>query len=174
MSYEIYRNREMKRLELVSRMRKGLCLYHYLIDPIFGFINARIQTWLPFGVQVCLNGREWLARQMDNAGIRYRRRDNCFAWVSDAERAQKLLDRQLKTAWPALLRRIARMLNPSHGTIFADFPIDYYWSIYQSEWATDIMFENSAALAEVYPALVQHGITCFSSPDVMPNGSNEP
>jgi hypothetical protein len=26
---------------------------------------ARIQTWFPFNIQVGLNGREWLARQMD-------------------------------------------------------------------------------------------------------------
>ena len=167
MSYEIFRNPDTKHLELVSRLRKGLCLYHYFIDPIFGFMNARIQTWLPFGIQVCLNGREWLARQMDKAGIRYRRRDNCFPWVSDVQRAQGLLDRQLNSAWPSTLHRIARMLNPAHAKILAGFPIDYYWSTYQSEWATDIMFRDSAALAEIYPALLQHGITAFSSPDVM-------
>jgi len=77
------------------------------------------------------------------------------------------MDRQLKSAWPKLLGRIARMLNPAHGSIFEDFPVDYYWSVYQSEWATDAMFKNSSALAEIYPALVQHGITAFSSPDVM-------
>ncbi len=166
-SYEIFRNRDIKRLELVSRPRKGLALYHYFIDPVFGFMSARIQTWLPFGIQLCINGREWLARAMDRTGLAYRRRDNCFVRLQEVERAQRLMNRQLELDWPATLDRIARMINPAHTAMFRDFPADYYWSVYQSEWATDLMFRNSRALAAIYPALVQHGITTFSSPDVM-------
>jgi hypothetical protein len=57
-SFEVYRNRETKKLELVSRLRKCLFLYDYWIHPVFGFMNARIQTWFPFPLQICLNGRE--------------------------------------------------------------------------------------------------------------------
>ena len=60
MSYEIYKDKANKKLVLEPRQRKFLHLYHYWIDPIFGFMNARIQTWFSFNVQVCLNGREWL------------------------------------------------------------------------------------------------------------------
>jgi hypothetical protein len=35
--------------------------------------------------------------------------------------------------------------------MFAAFPVHYYWSTYQSEWATDILFRNSAGLARLYP-----------------------
>lgn len=167
MSYDIFRNRDAKRLELVSRSRKGLALYHYFIDPVFGFMHARIQTWLPFGIQLCLNGREWLARAMDHAGLAYLRRDNCFTRLVDVQRTQALMSRQLKLAWPAALDRIARLINPAHGQIFRSFHADYYWSVHQSEWATDVMFRSNSALAQIYPALVQHGITTFSSPDVM-------
>ena len=130
-------------------------------------MHARIQTWLPFGIQICINGREWLARMLDQAGLRYRRRENCFVGLGDVERAQRLMDRQLELAWPAALDRIARAINPAHGRMFEGFLADYYWSVYQSEWATDVMFRNSSALAAIYPALVQHGIQSFSSPDVM-------
>ena len=61
MSFDIYRNKDKKKLELVYRPRKCLFLYHYWIDDQFGWMNARIQSWLPFPIQVCLNGREWLA-----------------------------------------------------------------------------------------------------------------
>jgi hypothetical protein len=166
-SFDIFRNRAAKRLELVPRLRKCKFLYHYLIHPVFGFMSARIQTWLPFSVQVCLNGREWLACQMQAAGIRFRRRDNCFIRVDGVRRAQRLLNEQLHLAWPIHLRRIARMLNPAHGRMFAGTWVDYYWSVYQSEWATDVMFEDAASLAELYPSLVIGGITQMSSADVM-------
>jgi hypothetical protein len=121
-SFEIYRNRESKQLELQPRYRKCLFLYHYQIHPVFGFLNARIQTWFPFPIQICLNGREWLARQMQAAGLEYVRQDNCFPWIADWAKAQHLMDRQGKTKWPKLLTGLAQQLNPIHEEIFTLFP----------------------------------------------------
>jgi hypothetical protein len=166
-SFEIVRDRASKRIEAEPRYRKCLHLYHYQIHPRFGFMSARIQTWFPFRIQICLNGREWLARSMDAAGLRYVRRDNCFTWLKHPARAQHLMDQQLRSDWPVLLSEIARSLNPLHATMFAAFPMQYYWSTYQSEWATDVMFRDRATLAHLYPRLVQHGLTTFLSPDVM-------
>jgi hypothetical protein len=166
-SFEIHRNRETKKLELEPRYRKCLFLYHYWMHPQFGFLNARIQTWFPFPVQICLNGREWLARQLEAAGLEYARQDNCFPWIADWAKAQRLLDRQQKANWPKLLGGMARQLNPIHGKIFRKHPVSYYWSTYQSEWAIDIVFREAADLRRLYPRLVHHGMTTFSSPDVM-------
>jgi hypothetical protein len=167
LSYELVRDREAKRLVLLPRHRKCLFLYHYQIHPVLGFMHARIQTWFPFSIQICLNGREWLARSMDAAGIGYVQRDNCFTWLEHPERAQQFMDQQLLSAWPELLQDIARSLNPLHETMFQACPIDYYWSTHQSEWATDILFRDAASLARLYPKLVHHGLTTFLSPDVM-------
>ena len=166
-TYEVHRSRERKRLELQLRTTKCKFLYHYMVDPVFGFMNARIQTWFPFTVQLCLNGREWLGRTLDRAGHGYERRDNCFARIDDAAKAQKLMDEQLEIAWPKELGRITRLLNPAHGRVFKGMPIDYYWSVHQSEWATDVMFHDAASLAALYRPLVHHGIETFSSGDVM-------
>ena len=166
-SFDIHRNRQTKRLELVTRYRKCLHVYHYAIHPLLGFMNARIQTWFPFNVQVCINGREWLSRQMDEKAMAYQRRDNCFTWIEDLHKAQDLMDDQLRTSWPSLLKDIARTLNPFHEEIFKEFPAEYYWSAYQSEWATDIMFRGPEDLARLYPSLVYHAVATFSSPDVL-------
>ena len=167
MSYDVYRNRETKRLELVTRRRKCLHLYHYYVHPVFGFMNVRIQTWFPFNIQVCINGREWLSRQMDKAGMAYQRRDNCFTWLEDTKKAQDLMNQQLRACWPDLLKEIALTINPAQEEIFKDFPSDYYWSVFQSEWASDIMFRSPDDLAKIYPSLVYHAVATFSSPDVM-------
>jgi len=166
-SYEIVRDPKAKRLRLAPRHRKCLHLYHYQFHPLFGFMHARIQTWLPFSVQICLNGREWLARSMDQAGLHYIQRDNCFTWLEQPEPAQRLMDQQVQAAWPALLNGIARSLNPEHEPMFQAFPVEYYWSTYQSEWATDILFRDARTLDRLYPKLVQHGLTTFLSADVM-------
>jgi hypothetical protein len=165
-SFEIYHNRESKKLELQPRYRKCLFMYHYQIHPVFGFLNARIQTWFPFPIQICLNGREWLACQMQAAGLEYVRQDNCFPWIADWAKAQRLMDRQGKTKWPQLLTGLAQQLNPIHGEIF-QHPVPYYWSTYQSEWAIDIVFREAADLRRLYPRWVHHAMTTFSSSDVM-------
>jgi hypothetical protein len=166
-TYEVYRNAKEKTITLEPRIRKCLFLYHYWIDERFGFMHGRIQTWYPFTIRICLNGREWCARQMDRAGIRYDRRDNCFVWVEDVRAAQTLLDAQLATDWPAVLKSIARRLNPVHETMLFPYRIDYYWSTYQSEWATDLMFRSPRDVQGLYPSLVRGGISAFSSVDVM-------
>ena len=124
-SFEIVRDRASERIEAEPRYRKCLHLYHYQIHPRFGFMSARIQTWLPFRIQICVNGREWLACSMDAAGRHYVQRDNCFTWLEHPEQAQRLMDQQLRFDWPVLLSGIARSLNPLHETMFAAFPMEY-------------------------------------------------
>jgi hypothetical protein len=167
MGFDIYRNAETKRLELVSRYRKCLHCYWYAIHPECGFLNVRLRTWFPFDVQICLNGREWLARQLDGAALPYERHDNCFTDVADFARAQALLDAQLRTDWPTLLDGLAQTVNPLREALFGDFCPGYYWSTYQSEWATDLVFADPEELRRLYPLLVRHAMTTLSSPDVL-------
>lgn len=166
-SFEVYRNREAKKLQLQARRRQCLFLYHYWIHPQLGFLHARIQTWFPFTVQVCLNGREWLARQMDQAGLEYARQGNCFPWIQDWSRAQQLMNKQVQAPWPKLLNAIAHQLNPQHAEIFHAFAVQYYWSTYQSEWAIDLAFRSAQALQRLYPRLLRHGMTNLGSADVL-------
>src|SRR3954454_14290408 len=82
-SFAVAPNRQTRRLEVVHRPRKCLHYYLYRIDPAFGWMHVRLQTWAPYEIQVYVNGREWLARQMDRAGIGYRRSDNKITQVDD-------------------------------------------------------------------------------------------
>lgn len=166
-SFDMFRCRERRQLILQRRERKCLHIYQYWMHPELGFLHGRIQTWFPFPIQICLNGREWLARQMDAVGLGYTRRDNCFVSVEDYARAQKLLDQQCHADWPALLNALAGELNPAHSAIFEGFTANYYWSTRQSEWATDIVFRRGESLQRLYPRLLRHGITSFGSNDVL-------
>jgi hypothetical protein len=74
--------------------------------------------------------------------------------LEDPEQAQRLIHQQVRAtehakegAWPELLNAIARELNPLHQEMFQTWPAEYYWSTYQSEWATDIMFRDAGSLA---------------------------
>jgi hypothetical protein len=166
-TYEVRRNGQTKRLDLVLAQRKCLHLYFYFVDREFGMMHVRLQTWLPMTMQVCINGREYLARQMDAAGIGYERRDNCFTRIDDLPAAQRWMDRldgrKFARVWSALAKRLNPWLAPRSAFKFGR----YYWTVRQSEYATEIMFRDEKSLAEIYPRLAEHGWRCFAARDVL-------
>ena len=154
-----------QRPKIVAARRKCLCLYFYFVDRELGFMHVRIATWFPFTVQICLNGHDWLARKMDQHGMAYRKRDNAFLWIEDPQRAQRFADRFARKNWPQILTAFARRVNPLMKSLLKD--MDYYWVTEQAEFATDVMFQNPAALAELYENLLKHATNCFGAEDVM-------
>jgi hypothetical protein len=166
-SVEVHRNPDSKHLELRPRERKCLHIYYYFADREFGLMHVRLQTWLPMSIQVCVNGREYLARQMDREGIGYEQRDNCFVAIDDLPRAQELLDRLTTKRWQGMLGRLAERVNP---WVRPEMGLDlhgYYWSVRQGEYATDVMFRDKQALQEIYPELVRHATQHFSCRDCL-------
>jgi len=160
--------RDRRWLQPVREQRKCLHLYHYYEHPVVGRCHVRLQTWYPFSVDVCLNGRLWLAKQMDAAGLGYRRADNCFIELADPARAQALADAQHQTNWLELLNGLLAPAHPLREQILKPFPnLFYYWSVTQSEYATDLLFTEEADLARIYRAFVIHGLCTFQSSDVM-------
>jgi DNA-binding PadR family transcriptional regulator len=147
--------------------RKCMHLYFYYLDREFGLMHVRLATWLPFGLDVCLNGREYLARRMNQAGIGYEQRDNCFTRIDDLPRAQRMLQDLEGRKWERFLNTLARRVNPLVGARGKLQVRSYYWSLSESEYATDVMFRDAPALAGVYPALVDHAIKRFDSQDVL-------
>jgi hypothetical protein len=128
---------------------------------------VRVATWLPFGIQVCLNGREYLARRMSKAGIAFEQRDNCFVRIEDLPRAQEMMRDLEKRNWERWLQMLAGRVNP---LLDRDRGLDlhpYYWSVCESEYATDVMFRDAAALKRVYPALLNHAVQRFGGEDVL-------
>jgi hypothetical protein len=167
LSYEVYRNCKEKLLQLRLKPRKCLHYYQYWMHPELGLMHARIQTWFPFTIHACVNGREWLARTLRREGIGFEKRENCFTWLEDVPRAQALMNAQLRTDWCKLLNGLAAKLNPAHGHIFKRCLLSYYWSAPQTEWATDVMFKDAGSLQQVYPWLVREAIAAFGAVDVL-------
>ena len=145
--------------------RKCLFLYFYFLDREFGFCHVRVPTWFPFTVQVYVNGHEWLARQMDKRGLRYRRLENAFLWLEDPGRVQRLADRFAPLPWPAILDRFARQVNPLLRDELAGYR--YYWATHQAEYSTDVLFTSRTALRALYARLLRHATLCLRAEDVL-------
>src|SRR5437016_5703821 len=62
-TYTVGGNPQSKMLEAHLGLGKCLHYYFYHFHPVFGFMHLRLQSWFPFLIHICLNGRNWLARQ---------------------------------------------------------------------------------------------------------------
>ena len=166
-TYFLRGNRQAQKLEFTLQSGKGQHFYFYHLHREFGLMHLRLQSWFPFQVHICINGREWLSRQMDRHQMDYSPKENCFTWISHVHGAQRLLDQQLQMDWPQQLDRILRQNHPLAAEICRPLGLKYYWTTQESEYATDLMFHSPKPLQRIYPALVRHAITSFSSADVM-------
>ena len=167
LTYFVRRDRAQKKL--VLRLEPGKCLHYYFYyhHEALGFLHLRLQTWFPFQVMVCLNGRHWLAQQMQQAGLGYQQRENCFPWLEDVAQTQALARAQLQTHWPQRLAPLLEQCHPLAAELCRPLALSYYWSVSESEYATDVMFKTPQALARLYPAMLRHGIQHFGSVEVL-------
>ena len=167
-SASIHRNAKTCHLELNFVPRKCKFYYVYLIDPAFGWMHIRIQSWLPFDVQVYVNGRSYLRQQLDKAGIRYVQNENSFRRIDDLGKAQELLDQMIALNWPKVLGGLlSPWLPSSEEGLLPEGPERYYWTFRQTEVATDVLFRDAETLAGIYPRLCRHAIEGLSCQDIL-------
>src|SRR3954471_18503164 len=128
-------------------------------------MHVRLQSWAPYSIQVYVNGREWLARQLDRRGIAHSKSDNKITWVVEATR--QLCESFTHTAWPSFLDRLARMVNPLLPDLQQAGFGSYWWVIDQCEDATDLLFKERGVLETVRDDLVAAAMTGFGATDVL-------
>lgn len=141
------------------RMEYSRCkhLYFYYDHPDYGFLSVRLQTWFPFGIQIAINGREWLRRSLEKEGIEFVIHGNKFLHIADYGRAQELLNTQIDTRWVELLAGFLPEVFPSMEQTLGP-ELSYYWTLWQSEWATDFIFENPYTLRLFMDGLLRHAL----------------
>jgi len=160
-------NRQSKKLELFSQSRYCKHLYFYFIDREFGLMHIRLQTWLPFTMQVCLNGRRWLGNRLQQAGIPFVQHDNTFTEIADVPRAQQFMNQLMQRQFAPYLNHLVKLISPLARHPEWKLPNGYYWSFQEVETATDIMFRDADSLSRLYPSLLQHAMLVCNSTDVL-------
>jgi hypothetical protein len=143
-TFTVRRDREKRQLRLLPRDATCLHFYFYFLDRDLGLMHLRLQIWLPLAIPVCVNGRGWLARQMQRAGIAYEQKDNCFMPVADLARAQARMDRLVNLPWAKMLNRWAQEVNPWLAAGARPRLRRCYGAVRQGEYASDVMLMNTA------------------------------
>jgi hypothetical protein len=164
-TFRVRKNQQTGHIEIRKEDARCQHFYHYFLHEQIGLCYVRVQSWFPFTIRIGLNGRTWLAQQLQRHGIGYRRQDNIFLAIDDWQRAQQLMDEQLRTDWPKLLNGFAASTNPLTPYLQKHAP--YYWVTEQSEWASDLLFHSAADLAPWYPRFVRHSIEVLGCRDIL-------
>jgi hypothetical protein len=141
-------------------------LYFYFNHLDYGFMNIRLQTWFPYHMQICLNGREWLRRGLERANVDFVVNGNKFYHIDDYAVAQALLDRQLDTRWEPMLSGFAADVFPSRPSIMGPY-LSYFWTLWQSEWATDFIFRSPKDITPIMDSLLRHAFITGTSTRVL-------
>jgi len=109
--------------------------YFYLLDRDFGPLFIKFCAYFPYAVKVCLNGHEWLKRQLDKRGMTYEPLDNGIFSCDDARAVQRLADRlderKIEAVFRKWLRRLPHPFAPKHRAA----GYRYRLSILQAEFA---------------------------------------
>lgn len=141
-------------------------LYFYFDHEEFGFMNIRLQTWFPYHIQFALNGREWLRRSLEREGCGFMAKGNKFLHVDDFDKAQQLLNRQLDARWDTILGAFLPQVFPAMKSILGP-NLGYYWTLWQSEWATDLIFPSAKDIAPVADSLLRHAFMTGCATNVL-------
>lgn len=110
--------------------------YFYCVDRDFGPFFIKLCSYFPYNGKVCLNGHEYLKRQLAHEGIGYEALDNGLLSCEDPARAQEICDELSPEMIEALVARwLGRLPHPFPAE---DHEAGYHYdlSILQSEFST--------------------------------------
>ena len=109
--------------------------YVYFVDQDFGPCFLKFCTYFPYNAKLCLNGHEYLKRQLAKEKIRFEPLDNAILSCANPQRMQKIADDLSAEKIDALLRKwLDRLPHPFSAT---DRAAGYAYdvSILQAEFA---------------------------------------
>ena len=109
--------------------------YVYLVDKDFGPLFIKFCSYFPYAAKLCLNGHEWLKRQLTQRAIPFEPLDNGIRSSDAPARVQRIADSLDATKIDAVfrkwLRRVPHPFAPAHRAA----GYRYHLSVLQSEFA---------------------------------------
>ncbi len=109
--------------------------YFYLLDHDFGPLFIKFCSYFPYAAKLCLNGHEWLKRQLTQRGIAFEPLDNGIRSTDAARRVQQIADTLTPDKIDAVFRKWLRRLPHPFTAAHRKAGYRYQLSILQAEFA---------------------------------------
>jgi hypothetical protein len=109
--------------------------YVYIVDRDFGPLFIKFCSYFPYPAKLCLNGHEWLKRQLTQREVPFESLDNGIRSSHDGRRVQRIADSldalKIDAVFRKWLRRVPHPFAPAHRAA----GYRYQLSILQAEFA---------------------------------------
>jgi len=109
--------------------------YVYLVDKDFGPLFIKFCSYFPYAAKLCLNGHEWLKRQLTQREIPFEPLDNGIRSSHEPARVQRIADTLDATKIDAVFRKWLRRLPHPFAAAHRAAGYRYQLSILQAEFA---------------------------------------
>lgn len=141
--------------------RKPVCVNHYyiyLIDPEWGPAFIKVCGYAPYALKLCLNGHEWVKRQLTKRGIAFTALDNGVHTCADPAALQALCDSlseaDIEAFFARWLRRLPLPLTAEdHAAGFA-----YQLSLLQMEVSRTQVFDRPLRGREFFEEVIRDNL----------------
>lgn len=120
---------------LVKRTAMVNQFYFYCVDRDFGPFFIKFSSYFPYNGKVCLNGHEYLKRQLAAKGVTFEALDNGLLSCSDPKLAQRVADGLSDKKVEAFVRKWFRQLPHPFPAEDRKAGFRYEISILQSEFS---------------------------------------
>ena len=141
--------------------RKSVCVNHYyiyVIDPEWGPAFLKVCGYAPYALKLCVNGHEWVKRQLRHEGIAFTALDNGILECAEPAVLQGLCDRlgaadieAFFTRWLAALPLPLTMRDQAAG-------FGYRLSILQMEVSRTQVFDRPVRGRELFEEILRDNL----------------
>jgi len=132
--------------------------YVYCFDEDFGPFFIKFCSYFPYTAKLCINGHEYLKRQLEQRGIEFASLDNGILSCADPEAMQCLANELTAAKIDALLRKWLRRLP--HPFTAKDRAAGYRYqiSILQAEFALTQVFDRPTSGRAFFEQVIRENL----------------
>jgi hypothetical protein len=132
--------------------------YFYIDDADAGPLFIKVCSYAPWGIKFCLNGHEWVKRQLEKQGIAFESLDNGFLSCADPQKLQQtcdaLDDKEIERIFRKWLARIPLPLRAEDRTAGYDWNL----SIWQMEVSLTQIFDRPLRGREFFEEIIRDNL----------------
>ena len=133
--------------------------YFYIRDEILGPMAMCVGSFLPFQTTYYLNGHHYIAGELQRRGVRFRKDDNAFLWVSDVKQLQAAADRLSPDIIRKRLDYWTLVLGPKFSKKDrAAIPLRRQYSLNQVEYCRNFLFRRNFPIHKIFERSCELGL----------------
>jgi hypothetical protein len=125
--------------------------YFYIRDEVLGPMAMCVGSFLPFQTTYYLNGHHYIAGELQQRGVGFRKDDNAFLWVSDVKQLQAASDRLSPDIIRKRLDYWTLVLGPKFSKKDrAAIPLRREYSLNQVEYCRNFLFRRHSPIHKIF------------------------